>query len=332
VQSLALAALTLAHVITLWEIIALSAIQGVINAFDMPGRQSFLVQMVEDREDLSNAIAINSTLANIAKLVGPALAGFLIAAVGEGWCFLIDGISYFAVIASLLLMRIRPIKSQRTRASVVEQMREGWDYVRTFVPIRTILLLFSLLSLMGYSYMVLMPIFAGQVLHGGAHTLGWISAASGAGALTSAISLTLRKSVAGLPRMLQVATTVLGIGLILFGLSHSLWPSMVLMYFAGFGMMQCASVSNMVIQSLVSEDKRARIMSYYTTAFFGSAPVGSLMAGSLAERIGAQHTVMVTGAFCLLGALWFSAKLPAINNAISRQQKELVTASGAAQQ
>lgn len=331
-QSLVLAALTLTHVITLWEIIALSSVQGVINAFDMPGRQSFLVQMVEDREDLSNAIAINSTLANIAKLAGPALAGFLIAAVGEGWCFLIDGISYFAVIASLLLMRIRPMKSQRTRASVVEQMREGWDYVRTFVPIRTILLLFSLVSLMGYSYMVLMPIFAGLVLHGGAHTLGWISAASGGGALTSAISLTLRKSVAGLPRMLQIATAVLGIGLILFGLSHSLWPSMILMYFAGFGMMQCASVSNMVVQSLVSEDKRARVMSYYTTAFFGSAPVGSLMAGSLAERIGAQHTVMVTGAFCLLGALWFSSKLPLINNAVSPQQEELVIASGAMQQ
>lgn len=331
-QSLALAALTLAHVITLWEIIALSAVQGVINAFDMPGRQSFLVQMVEDREDLSNAIAINSTLANIAKLAGPALAGFLIAAVGEGWCFLIDGISYFAVIASLLLMRIRPIKSHRSRASVVEQMREGWDYVRTFVPIRTILLLFSLVSLMGYSYMVLMPIFAAQVLHGGAHTLGWISSASGAGALTSAISLTLRKSVAGLPRMLQIATAVLGTGLILFGLSHSLWPSMILMYFAGFGMMQCASVSNMVVQSLVSEDKRARVMSYYTTAFFGSAPVGSLMAGSLAERIGAQHTVMLTGAFCLLGALWFTTKLSTVNAAIAPQQEEFVPASGAVQQ
>jgi MFS family permease len=158
VQSLALAALTLTHVITLWEIIALTAMQGLINAFDMPGRQSFLVQMVEDRDDLSNAIAINSSMANGARLIGPAIAGMLIAAVGEGWCFLIDGVSYFAVIASLLLMRLKPLDVIRNKASMLEQMREGWDYVRTFLPIRTILLLFALISLMGYSYSVLLPV------------------------------------------------------------------------------------------------------------------------------------------------------------------------------
>jgi MFS family permease len=175
VQSLALAALTLAHVITLWEIIALIAFQGLINAFDMPGRQSFLVQMVEDRDDLSNAIAINSSMANGARLIGPAIAGLVIAAVGEGWCFLIDGVSYFAVIASLLLMRIRPLPVRRHATSMLEQMREGWDYVRTFRPVRTILLMFALLSLMGWPYSVLLPIFAGQVLHGGPHTLGWLT-------------------------------------------------------------------------------------------------------------------------------------------------------------
>src|SRR6202522_1646483 len=164
VQSLALAALTLAHVITLWEIIALASVQGLINAFDMPGRQSFLVQMVEDRNDLSNAIAINSSMANGARLIGPAIAGLVIGAFGEGWCFLIDGVSYFAVIASLLLMRIKPSNIRRNPTSMLEQMREGWDYVRRFRPIRTILLLFALLSLMGYSYAVLLPIFAGQVL------------------------------------------------------------------------------------------------------------------------------------------------------------------------
>src|SRR5580693_5203988 len=206
VQSLALAALTLLHVITLWEIIALTALQGVINAFDMPGRQSFLAQMVEDRNDLSNAIAINSSMVNGARLIGPAIAGLVIAAVGEGWCFLIDGVSYFAVIASLLVMRIRPLDIRRTTASMFEQMREGWDYVRTFRPIRAILLLFALISLMGYSYSVLLPLFAAQVLHGGAYSLGWLTAASGVGALASAISLAFRKSVVGLTQMLQIAT------------------------------------------------------------------------------------------------------------------------------
>ncbi|MGB8839342.1 MAG: MFS transporter, partial [Candidatus Acidiferrales bacterium] len=178
VQSLAMAALTLAHVITLWEIIALAAFQGAINAFDMPGRQSFLVQMVEDRNDLSNAIAINSSMANGARLIGPAIAGLVIAAVGEGWCFLIDGASYLAVIASLLMMRIQPLEIRLHASSMLEQMREGWDYVRTFRPMRSILLLFVLISLMGYPYTVLLPVFAGHVLRGGATTLGWLTGAS----------------------------------------------------------------------------------------------------------------------------------------------------------
>src|SRR5580692_5299129 len=313
VQSLALAALTLTHVITLWEIIALAALQGVINAFDMPGRQSFLAQMVEDRNDLSNAIPINSSMANGARLIGPAIAGLVIAAVGEGWCFLLDGFSYFAVIASLLMMRIPPIEIRRKASSMLEQMREGWDYVRTFRPIRTILLLFALLSLMGYSYAVLLPVFAGQVLHGGAYTLGGLTAASGIGALTSGLSLAVRKSVVGLTRMLQIAAATLGCALILFGLSHILWLSLVLMVFVGFGLMQAAAVSNTIIQSLVTEDKRARVMGYYTMAFFGAAPFGSLLAGMLAHRIGAPHTVMVTGTFCLAGSLWFTLDLPQVN-------------------
>jgi MFS family permease len=312
IQSLALAALTLAHVINLWEIITLSAFQGLINSLDMPGRQSFLVQMVEDRNDLSNAIAINSSMANGARLVGPAIAGLLIAAFGEGWCFLIDGISYFAVIASLLMMHVKPLQIRRTATSMLEQMREGWDYVRTFRPIRTILLLFGLLSLMGWPYSVLLPIFAGQVLHGGAHTLGWLTGASGVGALASGLSLAVRKSILGLTRMLQIAAAMLGGALILFGLSHTLWLSLVLMVFAGFGLMQGASVSNTIIQSLVPEDKRARVMSYYTMAFFGGAPFGSLLAGTLAHRIGAPHTVIVTGAFCVAGSLWFTLALPKV--------------------
>jgi MFS family permease len=249
-------------------------------------------------------------MANGARLIGPALAGLVIGAVGEGWCFLIDGVSYFAVIASLLLMRIKPVEIRRDANSMLQQMREGWDYVRTFRPIRMILLLFSLISLMGYSYAVLLPLFAGQVLYGGPHTLGWLTGASGIGALASAISLAFRKSVVGLTRMLQMATAMLGGALILFGLSHTLWLSLALMVFVGFGMIQAASVSNTIIQALVPEDKRARVMSYYTMAFFGSAPFGSLLAGMLAHRIGAPYTVIVTGLFCIAGAIWFAFELP----------------------
>jgi MFS family permease len=312
IQSLAMAALTLAHVITLWEIIVLTALQGLINAFDMPARQSFLIQMVEDRNDLGNAIAINSSMVNGARLIGPAIAGLLIGAAGEGWCFLIDGLSYFAVIASLLMMHIKLSDVRRSASSMLEQMREGWDYVRTFRPIRIILLLFSLLCLMGYPFAVLLPVFAVQVLHGGAATLGWLTGASGIGALVSALSLALRKSIVGLTRMLQIAAAMLGGALVLFGLSRTLWVSLVLMAFVGFGLMQSAAVSNTIVQSLVPEDKRARVMSYYTMAFFGAAPFGSLLAGALAHRIGAPDTLILTGAFCLLGSLWFTLELPKI--------------------
>lgn len=323
VQSLAMAALTLAHVITLGEIVALTALQGLMNAFDMPARQSFLVQMVDDRSDLSNAIAINSSMANGARLIGPAIAGLVIGAFGEGWCFLIDGMSYFAVIASLLMMRIRLLDSPRRSTNMLGDIREGWDYVRTFPPIRTILLLFSLLSLMGYPYAALMPIFASQILHGNAATLGWLTGASGIGALASAFSLALRKSVVGLTRMLQIASAMLGIALILFGISHTLWLSLLLMVFVGFGLLQSASASNTIIQSLVPEDKRARVMSYYTMAFFGAAPFGSLLAGALAHRIGAPYTVMITGGFCVAGSLWFTLELPKVNAIIRPIYEEM---------
>ena len=312
-QSLAMAALTLAHVITLWEIIGLTVVQGGINAFDMPARQSFLVQMVEDRNDLSNAIALNSSMANGGRLIGPAIAGLVIGAVGEGWCFLIDGVSYFAVIASLLLMRIRPTDVRRTSGSMLEQIREGWDYVRTFRPIRTVLLLFALICLMGYSYVVLLPVFAAQVLHRGPTALGWLTGASGIGALGSALSLAFRKSVVGLTRTVQVAAAMLGGALILFGLSHTFWLSLVLMVFVGFGLMQCASASNTIIQSLVTEDKRARVMSYYMMAFFGGAPFGSLLVSMLAYWTGASQAVIITGALCIAGTLWFTLELPKVS-------------------
>jgi len=323
IQSFILAALTLGHIITIWEIIALSALQGLINAFDTPGRHSFFVQMIEDRNDLGNAIALNSTMVNGARLVGPALAGVTIGLVGEGGCFLIDGISYSAVIASLLMMKIKPVEVAHTAGNLFRQMREGWDYVRNFSPMRTILVLFAIVSLMGYPYMVLLPIFAGQVFHGGPYALGWLTAASGLGALVSALSLAFRKSVVGLMRMIQVSSATLGLALILFGFSHQFALSLLLMGFAGFGMMQSASASNTIIQTLVPEDKRARVISYYAMAYFGSAPLGSLLAGTLAGKIGAPNTIIITGTFCLLGSLWFSMQMPKVKTVMRPIYQEM---------
>jgi MFS family permease len=311
-QSLALAALTLARVINIHEIIWLSALQGLINAFDMPGRQAFLVQMVEDKQDLGNAIALNSSMVNMARLVGPALAGFVIAAAGEGYCFAIDGASYLAVIASLLMMRVTVAPPRRALTSMFEQLKEGWTYVSGFRPIRTILLLFALISLMGMPFMVLMPIFASNVLHGGPHTLGFLLGASGVGALISAVSLALRKTVRGLTTMIQISAALFGLALICFGLSRILPLSIFLMLIVGFGMMQGLAASNTVIQTLVPEDMRGRVMSYYTMAFVGMAPFGSLLAGGLAHRLGAPHAVMITGAFCVAGAVWFTTQLKSI--------------------
>lgn len=313
-QSLALAVLTLLRIITIHEVLILSAFQGLINAFDMPGRQAFMVQMVEDRNDLQNAIAINSSMVNLARLLGPSLAGIVIAATNEGWCFLIDGISYIAVIISLLLMRVNVPMTKRAVTSMLEQLREGWTYVSTFVPIRSILLLFALVSLMGMPYVVLMPIFAAQVLHGGAHTLGFLMGAAGVGALISALTLVLRRSVRGLLKMLPIASAAFGSGLVLFGLSHVLWISLALMVVVGFGMMQGLTASNTIIQTLVPEDKRGRVMSYYTAAFVGMAPFGSLLAGSLAHWIGASHTVMLTGSVCILGAAIFAMNIKTIRD------------------
>jgi MFS family permease len=261
------------------------------------------------RADLSNAIAINSSMVNLARLIGPSLAGMLIAVTSEGWCFLVDGVSYLAVIASLLMMRLPPVAIARARASMLVQLREGWDFVRGFAPIRTILLLFSLVSLMGMPFMVLMPIFAAQVLHGGPHTLGFLMAAMGVGSLASALSLVLRKSVRGLLKMIPIAAGCFGLGLILFGLSHVQWLSMVLMLLVGFGMMQGLTASNTIIQTIVPEDKRGRVMSYYTVAFVGMSPFGSLLAGTLAHVIGAPWTVVASGAACILGSIWFLTQM-----------------------
>jgi len=314
VQSLALAWLTLSHRITIVQILWLSVMQGIINAFDMPGRQSFMIRMVEDRADLSNAIAINSSMVNMARLVGPSLAGLLIAATSEGWCFLVDGVSYIAVIASLLMMRVAHDAPQHHGATMVEQLRQGWVYVSRSVPIRSILLLFSVLSLVGWPFMVLMPIFAAQVLGGGPHTLGFLMGAVGVGSLASALSLVVRKSVRGLLKMIPIAGAVFGVGLVCFGLSRNLWLSLPMMLVTGFGMMQGLTASNTILQTLVDEQMRGRVMSYYTMAFVGMAPFGSLMAGALAHAIGAPRTVIISGIACMIGSLWFWSRMAGIRN------------------
>ena len=311
-QSLLLAWLTLSHRINIGEVLALSVAQGLVNAFDMPGRQSFMVKMVEDKADLANGIAINSAMVNASRLIGPALAGMLIAATSEGWCFLVDGISYIAVIASLVMMRIAADRIQRGSSSMVHQLREGWVYVAGFAPIRTILLLFALLSLMGWPFMVLMPIFAAQVLHGGPHTLGFLMGAVGVGSLGSALSMVVRRNVRGLTKMLPIGAAAFGVGLVCFGLSNTLWLSMAMMLLTGFGMMQGMVASNTILQTLVEEKMRGRVMSYYTMAFVGMAPFGSLLAGFMAHLVGAQKTVILSGGACLLGSLWFWTRLAGI--------------------
>jgi MFS family permease len=322
-QSFALAVLTLTRHITIHEIIWLSAFQGLINAFDMPTRQSFLVQMVEDKQDLGNAIALNSSMVNMARLIGPSLAGAVIALSGEGSCFLIDGISYIAVIASLFAMRLNSGTLKRTADSMLVQLKEGWTYVSGFAPIRTILLLFATVNLMGWPYTILMPIFAGRILKGGPHTLGFLMGASGIGALISAVSLAARKSVLGLGRMIPISTAAFGVGLILFGMSHTLWISLLLMLVCGFGVMQQMAASNTIIQTIVEESKRGRVMSFYTVAFVGMAPFGSLLAGALANSIGAPLTVMLSGACCILGAVWFTTQLQSIRKLLRPIYRDL---------
>jgi predicted MFS family arabinose efflux permease len=267
--------------------------------------------MVEAREDLGNAIALNSSLVNGARLIGPSLAGIIIAAVGEGYCFLIDGFSYMAVVASLLAMQVVR-HAMPPRRGVMSELHEGWRYVVDFQPIRSILLLLALVSLVGMPYTVLMPIFAGSVLHGGPHTLGFLMAATGVGALIGAATLAARKSVVGLGRMIPITAALFGVGLVAFASSRWLWLSMALLVVTGFGMMQQMAASNTILQTIVADEKRGRVMSFYSMAFQGVAPFGSLLAGAVAGSIGAPRTLDIGGIACVAGAAWFALQLPSI--------------------
>jgi len=271
-----------------------------------------VVEMVEKKEDLGNAIALNSSLVNSARLFGPAIAGILIAVVGEGICFLINGLSYLAVIASLLAMKITPLQNKAKPARVWHGLREGFSYAFGFAPIRSLLLLLALVSLMGMPYSTLMPVFAKDILHGGSHTLGFLVGCSGVGALTGAVYLASRKSVLGLGRIIVMASSIFGIGLMAFSLSRFIWLSLGLMVLTGFGMMVQMASSNTVIQTLVEDDKRGRVMSFYTMAIRGMTPFGSLLAGSMASSLGAPNTLIFGGVACIAGALLFARKLPSL--------------------
>lgn len=312
-HSFALALLTFTGHITVPAIVALNAVQGVVNAFDMPARQAFLPTMISDRDDLANAIAMNSSMFNAARLVGPSLAGVMIATVGEAWCFLIDGMSYFAVIIALLAMKnVRRLDWPAAHPGIVEHLLEGWRYVFGFRPIRSLILQLAWLCLIAMPFSVLMPVFADEILGGGPHTLGFLMAASGLGALAGALWLTTRRSVVGLGRVILFNTVVFGGGLIGFAVSQWLWLSLLSLTIAGFGMMVLMASTNTVIQTIVDEEKRGRVMSFYTMSFLGTAPFGSLLAGWLSTRIGAPQTVFLSGVLCVGTAVWFSRELPAI--------------------
>ena len=310
VQSALLAFFTLTGLVNFWIVLVLAACQGVINAFDTPARQAFVIEMVESREDLPNAIALNSTLVNVARLLGPSIAGALIATVGEGWCFTADALSYVAVVASLLLMTgLRPRPSQAP-APVVQSMREGWAYVKGFAPIRALLLLLALLSFTGVPYVTLMPVVATHVLGGGPHTLGLLMGASGLGAVAGALWMAQRPSVVGLTRVVAVSSLLFAGGLIAFSFSTQRALSMALLAITGGGTMVGFAAANTMIQTLTDEDKRGRVMSFYTLAFFGVMPLSSLACGALADRIGSPRTILASGIVALGGVALFIRALP----------------------
>jgi MFS family permease len=327
VQSLALAFLTFTDVIQIWHIIALSLFQGFINAFDAPARQAFVTELVEHRDDLANAIAINSTMFNGARLIGPAIGGLLIAQVGAAYCFLIDGLSYIAVIMALLAMKFKPWKTTVSNVNPLQQIKEGFAYAFGFPPIRALLLLSALVSFFGMQYTVLAPVFAEEILKGGAETLGFLMAASGVGALFSGIYLATRQTVVGLGKLIVLGPGILGIGLIGFALSRLLPLSLLTMLFVGCGTIIQIAGSNTVLQTIVDEDKRGRVMSLYTMSFLGIIPFGNLVGGALAEKIGAPYTLIIDGIVCILGSIYFAKQLPALRKLVLviYEQKGILT-------
>lgn len=307
-QAFVLSILVLTGRIEVWHIIALSVFLGLVNAFDIPVRQAFTVEMIDKKDDLANAIALNSSMVNMARLIGPSIAGILIAAAGEGICFLLNAVSYIAVIASLLAIKIKPRTIPPSDKHVLHDLREGFIYAFSLKPIRAILILLALVSLMGVPYQLLMPIFARDIFHGGPKTLGFLMAMAGIGALAGAVYLAGRKSVVNFGKIIAMAAGIFGLGLIALALSKILWFSLIVIAVTGFAMMIQVAASNTVLQTVVAEDKRGRIMSLYTMSFMGMAPFGSLMAGSMADKFGAPNTLIAGGICCIIGALVFRGK------------------------
>ncbi len=309
-QSLALAVLTLDRIITVKWVLALQIAQGIINAFDTPARQAFVVEMVENRADLPNAIALNSAMVNGSRIIGPSIGGVMIAAVGEGWCFMADAASYLFVVGSLLLMRVPRAARRSRQAGLIEELRDGWRYVRRSVPIRTALVSLAIVSTMVMPYTVLMPAYVERVLHRGPNALGSLMAASGAGALAGGIYLASRRSVVGLGRIVAGATVVLGASLIVFAWAVPFWMALLVLPVVGGAFMMQMAATNTVLQTLVDDALRGRVMAFYTMAFFGTAPIGSLLAGVAADRIGVRWTVALGGAACILCGGWLASRLP----------------------
>lgn len=316
-QALMLAGLMFAGAADIRHVIALSLMLGFINALDVPARQSFLVQLLDRREDLTNAIALNSTLVNSARLVGPAAAGIIIAAWGEEYCFLFNGLSYTAVIAGLMMMRVRPAARAGRGTAVMENLREGFRYAFGFQPIRSLLLLLALVSMAGASYTQLLPIFAQEILHGDARTQGFLISAAAVGALAGGVYLAGRRSIPGLENILALSPVVFGAGLIALGLSPHLWLSLAVMPVIGLGFMVQMASTNTMLQSIVDDDKRGRVMSFYSMAFMGMVPVGSLLAGLFAHHFGAPMTVISAGICCMAGSLAFMRQLPSMRRLVN---------------
>lgn len=316
IQAGILAWLSLSGSLEIWHIIALSLIMGCINAFDMPARHSFVIDMVENKDDMGNAIALNSMMFNGARLIGPSIAGIVLATTGEGICFLINAVSYIFIIISLLAMHVPVYNEKKKKTRIFSELKEGLAYAFGFPPIKSIILLLGLVSLMGASYQVLMPVYAKDILQGDSHTFGFLMGAAGAGALLGAVYLASRKSVMKLGRLIPASTGLLSAGLVAMAFNTSFLLSMFFMFFTGLGMMAQTAASNTIIQTITDDDKRGRVMSLYTMALMGTAPFGSLLAGWMAKLLGTPWTIFIGGFVCLIGALVFYKKLPILKKIV----------------
>jgi MFS family permease len=309
-QAFALAVLTLTGIVEVWHIMLLSIILGLTNAFDMPVRQAFIIEIIEDRKDLGNAIALNSSLVNMSRLIGPAIAGIIVSKFGEGICFTVNGVTFIAVITALLFMRIKRKKPAYIRKNVFYELKEGFRYAFGFPPIRDMLILLAVLSFATMQYTVLMPIFAKDILKGGSDTLGFLMASSGIGALIGGIYLASRKNVLGLGRIMSISAFLFSAAIIIFAFSKNFILSMIILLFAGFGFIALIATSNTILQTITDDDKRGRVMSFFTVAFLGMAPFGSLTAGAIANKIGGPLTIMISGIISFICGIVLILRLP----------------------